>query len=279
MATDRLIHEVKTGDVPQIDAGNFFWRPVQRASTLHARAPNAEAKAAQKPIAQQLLERPDLKTPEALKDGFFPLNKLEDRTFAGTGYNTIWRPRSQKPLEDADKQVPGREPDVLELNLTAETQTFTKNLGDVPNRGVSSQADISLKGISYVQRVGAFEDPLSGKGDFNDPVGIHFEPGVFMFVPASKDQPATINRMASIPHGTTINAQGLVSNIKHFARKVEREDIPDVSIIPFDVGKPNSLIKGFPQLTFASSGENSRLPGSLDLFKSMRADAFITFAY
>jgi hypothetical protein len=268
MATDRLIHEVKTGDVPQIDAGNFFWRPVQRASALHARAPSDETKANQKPIAQQLLERPDLKTPKALKEEFFPLNKLEDRTFAGTGYNTIWRPRSQKPLEDADKRVPGSDPDVLELNLTAETQTFTKNLGDVPNRGVSSQADISLKGISYVQRVGAFEDPLSGKNNSSDPVGIHFEPGVFMFVPASKDQPATINRMASIPHGTTINAQGLVSNIKHFARKVEREDIQAVSIIPFNVGKPEEKIDFPNQLTFTSSGENSRMPGSLGPFKS-----------
>jgi hypothetical protein len=151
MATDRLIHEVRTGDVPKIDAGNFFWRPVQRDSTLHARAPNGEAKANQKPIAQQLLERPDLRIPDALGDDSFPLNMLENRTFAGTGYNTIWRPRSEKPLEPSKLQVPGGNPDVLELNLTAETLTFSKSLGDVPNRGVGNQPDLLLKGISYVQ--------------------------------------------------------------------------------------------------------------------------------
>jgi hypothetical protein len=151
MATDRLIHEVRTGDVPKIDAGNFFWRPVQRDSTLHARAPNGGAKADQKPIAQQLLERPDLRIPDALGEDSFPLNLLENRTFAGTGYNTIWRPRSKFPLEPVGARVPGDLQDVLELNLTAETLTFSKSLGDVPNRGVSAQKDLVLKGISYVQ--------------------------------------------------------------------------------------------------------------------------------
>jgi hypothetical protein len=282
MATDRLIHEVRTGDVPKIDAGNFFWRPVERASTVHARVVNAgtnagtnagangEAQTNQKPIAQQLLERPDLKIPEALGKDFFPLDVLQDRTFAGTGYNTIWRPRSNKELEPG---VPGTDADVLELNLTAETLAFTKSLGDVPNRGVSKQKDLVLKGISYLQRVGAFEDPSTGRNNSKDPVGIHFEPGVLMFVPDSDDQPKTINRMASIPHGTTINAQGLVSGIQR--SKGPPTDIKTVSIKPFVVGKPEQTLD-FPQLNFTSSGKNSRLPGSLGPFKGLRADTLIT---
>jgi hypothetical protein len=150
MATERLLHEIRTGDVPKIDAGNFFWQPVNRVSTLHARAPSAEAKINQKPIAQQLLETPDLQPPPRLDEKSFPLDMLENRTFAGTGYNTIWRPRSKTPLP-LDAPVPGGAQDVLELNLTAETLTFSKSLGDVPNRGVSAQKDLVLKGISYVQ--------------------------------------------------------------------------------------------------------------------------------
>jgi hypothetical protein len=286
MATDRLIHEVRTGDVPKIDAGNFFWRPVERASTLHARVvnsgpnvgpnagPNAGTNAGtnganQKPIAQQLLERPDLKTPTALGKEFFPLDVLQDRTFAGTGYNTIWRPRSKIPLE----KVNGTQDDVLELNLTAETLTFSKSLGDVPNRGVKAQKDLVLKGLSYVQRVGAFEDTGSGRNDSKDPAGIHFEPGVLMFVPPSDKQPAMINRMASIPHGTTINAQGLVSKIIR-SKGNPQKFIDPVSIIPFSVGsldtKDDEVSGPFAdQLSFPGKDENSRLPSSLSLFRGI----------
>ena len=44
------------------------------------------------------------------------------------------------------------------------------------------------------------------------PTAIHFEPGLWMHVPATTADPATgesLVRMASIPHGTTINAQSL----------------------------------------------------------------------
>ena len=43
-------------------------------------------------------------------------------------------------------------------------------------------------------------------------VGIHFEPGIWIHVPATTvpQLGETVTRMASIPHGTTIEAQGLV---------------------------------------------------------------------
>ncbi len=43
--------------------------------------------------------------------------------------------------------------------------------------------------------------------------GIHFEPGMWLFVPSTTNpnEPVTVARMASIPHGTTIIAQGVAT--------------------------------------------------------------------
>jgi len=292
MATERLIHEVKTGDVPRISLGNFAIRPVDRAFARQTGKPAANgvpatngaptingapatngAKADQKPIAQQFLERPEPKPVSSLGSAEFPLNLLEDKTFAGTGYNMIWRPRSNSPLEPRLKENARTNPDIkqddLELNLTAETMAFTKSLGNVPNRGLEGQADLMLKGISYVQRVGAFENLASGSNDSPEPVGIHFEPGIFMFVPKSevnpKGQPATINRMASVPHGTTINAQGLVTSQQNGKPNMD-QDIE--SIVPFVIGDPKALrAKTFEQhLNFNSDIGDHRLPNLLKPF-------------
>ena len=65
------------------------------------------------------------------------------------------------------------------------------------------QGDAFLNGIPYVQKINDVSVPAN-------PVGIHFEPGVWLSVPATTvpEEGATIVRMASIPHGTTIEAQG-----------------------------------------------------------------------
>lgn len=271
MATERLIQEVKTGDLPKIDLGNFSFQPVDRVQALQARLPAENGtKVTPKQIAQVLLDSPDLQPPKALDQKQFPLNLLEDRTFAGTGYNTIWRPRSNTPIPPA---VDGSAADVLELNLTAETLAFSKSLGDVPNRGVTAQDDLMLKGISYVQRVGAFENINTGSNDSKTPAGIHIEPGLLMFVPPSETtpkQPATINRMASIPHGTTINAQGLAPGVNQVKRPIDPEkDIKPVSIIPFNVEPPNSEVASFfaQHLSFNGTVQDNRLPNPLTKFK------------
>lgn len=270
MASKRLSEEVKIGDLPKIDLGNFNWQPVDKVFALSSRAPAAaDANRIQKPIAQQFLERPEFEPARPLTKDEFPLNLLEDRTFAGTGYNTIWRPRSDKAIEP---RVDGQAGDVLELNLTAESMAFSKSLGDVPNRGVSAQADLTLKGVSYVQRVGAFENPKSGSNDIEKPVGIHFEPGVFMFVPASDVTPpkfpATINRMASIPHGTTINAQGLAPSVNQV--KGAPTDIKVENIIPFNIDTGKPFPGPFSQhLNFEGDVQDNRLPTPLTKFKSM----------
>src|SRR5271154_394943 len=73
-----------------------------------------------------------------------PLGVLTNFTgnFAGTGFNTIFRPNSTPTTTN-----------VLELNLTTETLSFSSSLGSVPNRGLSPQNDIYLNGVPYVQAI------------------------------------------------------------------------------------------------------------------------------
>ena len=75
--------------------------------------------------------------------------------FAGTGFNMIFRPNSGPPtttIFPAPVSPPPPNPpseNVLELNLTTETLTFSSPLGSVPNRGLEKQNDILLNGVSY----------------------------------------------------------------------------------------------------------------------------------
>ena len=129
------------------------------------------------------------------------------RVYHGNGFNTIFRPQNFA-LSPTKLPHPGTGPNdnVLELNLTSETLTFSKALGSVPNRGAqNNNADIFLNGVPYVQRI---DDITLGR---DKAVGIHFEPGVWLAVPKTEkpSEVASFVRMASIPHGTTINAQGV----------------------------------------------------------------------
>jgi len=86
MAAERLIHEVKTNDLPKISTGNFAIQPVDRVFARQAEPPVANgAKTERKPIAQQFLDEVDAHPESVLTDKEFPLNLLENRTFAGTG--------------------------------------------------------------------------------------------------------------------------------------------------------------------------------------------------
>ena len=135
--------------------------------------------------------------------------------FAGNGFNTIFRPNNPNspplpiPFPNSDN--------VLELNLTAETLSFSKSLGDVPNRGTVPQNDIHLNGIPYVQQI----NDITIRGESTP---IHFEPGLWMHVPTTQvpNVQETMTRMASIPHGTTIDAQGLVTTSTPARRPLSR---------------------------------------------------------
>jgi hypothetical protein len=203
-----------------------------------------------------------------------PLGPLENftGTFIGKGFNTIFRP--QNPATHAKLPTPVPDSDnVLELNLTEETLTFgakvvgssggvVKSLGTVPNRG-EVQRDISLNGVPYLQTINDVTDP-------HKPVGIHFEPGLWMIVPKTTDPKLgqTLTRMASIPHGTTINAQGTAfppisgpPNIK----PVNTAGGPTPNgITPFKTGQPSNLIRFASQT--AATPKTARIPQDLTSF-------------
>jgi len=191
-------------------------------------------------------------------------------TFEGTGFNLIFRPNSGPPTTtNFPKNVnppPPKPPseNVLELNLTKETLSFSKSLGTVPNRGLELQNDIFLNGVPYVQTVSDVTNTQTGRGD-GTPVGIHFEPGLWMHVPATSNNPvipsSSLVRMASIPHGTTINAQTLepTSSVKG------PPHIPAVNITPFVIGssppKPITFVS-----QSATNQDTPRIPQDLTRF-------------
>jgi hypothetical protein len=148
-------------------------------------------------------------------------------TFTGNGFNTIFRPFNPETPTPLPNPVNTTDPadNLLELNLTTEKLSFKTPLGSVPNRGSGAQGDIFLNGVPYLQTINDVTVP-------SQPVGIHFEPGLWMAVPQT-DVPkegATVARMASIPHGTTIDAQGTYSTASG------PPTIPAVDITPTIVG-------------------------------------------
>lgn len=203
-----------------------------------------------------------------------PLGVLANFTgqFAGTGFNLIFRPNSKapttttfpKPVTPAPPTPPSE--NVLELNLTSETLTFSTPLGSVPNRGLEQQNDIFLNGVPYVQSISDVTNIATGKAD-GKPVGIHFEPGLWMHVPATTTDPAlgeSLVRMASIPHGTTINAECLAPTTSIAGPPT---NIPAVDITPFPIGgsQQNNPVPPFISQT-ASNTDTPRLPQDLTKF-------------
>jgi hypothetical protein len=132
----------------------------------------------------------------------------------GDGFNTIWRPH---------ELAKGGQDRFLELNLTDEKLVFTKINGTIPNRGLE-MPDINMFGLTYLQQIKGV-DPEEG---------LHIEPGIWINVPPTTNpaEPPTVVRMASIPHGTTILAQGTFLTVDH------GPEIADNNIIPFQIGTP-----------------------------------------
>lgn len=157
-------------------------------------------------------------------------------SWTGQGFNLIWRPNFGGQS--------GQKDFFLELNLTEETLEFTDISGSGQNVGIANrgalQRDILLGGISYLQQV---TDRVSG-------VGQHFEPGVWINVPATTQPaaPGSVVRMGSIPHGTTVNLEGV-------AFTAPKPLIANTTITPFKVGSPDDGVTGlttFPEETLAN---------------------------
>jgi hypothetical protein len=176
-------------------------------------------------------------------------------TWRGNGFNTIFRPNS--PQTPTPLPIPEGGDNVLELNLTEESLAFSPSLGSVPNRGMT-EADAFLNGVPYLQTI---SDITMGQ-----PVGIHVEPGLWMCVPPTLEETVqTVARMASIPHGTTILAQGTSVT---FAGP---PNIPPASITPFFTQPAGtSLPPPGPGIAFpsqvAADGQTARIPQDLTPF-------------
>jgi hypothetical protein len=162
-----------------------------------------------------------------------PLGALTELpgTWTGKGFNAIWRPHRATSGQDR----------FLELNLTNETLVFSKINGPIPNRGLA-MPDINMFGVTYMQQI----------AEASNGSGLHIEPGIWANVPQTSDptEPATVVRMASIPHGTVILAQG-VSQVLAGGP----QHIPDNNILPFFFGQPphangdfHNVAQTFPEL-------------------------------
>lgn len=83
--------------------------------------------------------------------------------------------------------------------------------GDLPNRGCLTRSDVSLNGVSYMQKVNNIPKPSTGRANRKQ-IGIHFEPGIAS--PGDNEIFHGNLRHFCEWHGNTINAQGLDSTVK-----------------------------------------------------------------
>jgi hypothetical protein len=152
-------------------------------------------------------------------------------TWKGHGFNAIWRPHHPSSPQDR----------FLEINLTNETLVFTPINGAIPNRGLA-MPDIDMFGLTYMQQI----------SEASTGAGLHIEPGIWASIPITSDpsEPASVVRMASIPHGTVVLAQG-VAQVLQGGPQV----IPDNNIFPFFFGSPppgnnafNATAQNFPEI-------------------------------
>jgi hypothetical protein len=151
--------------------------------------------------------------------GLGPLAGLAGN-WSGQGFNAIWRPHT------------GASDHFLELNVTSDGIDVEAINGSIPNRGLV-QGQIFLHGLTYLQQISDANVLVNGA-----PAGLHIEPGLWINIPPTTDpkEPATVARLASIPHGTTILLQGTATTA------AGRPSIPDVSLTPFTIGHPNQTV-------------------------------------
>jgi hypothetical protein len=177
----------------------------------------------------------------SLLNNLGPLKELPG-TWSGGGFNLIARPDHE-----------GGNDIFLELNLTEETLTFDLIGAPIPNRG-TGQNDIELFGIHYLQQI----NDATTKG------ALHLEPGIWINVPATTVPVETqsVARMASIPHGNALLAEGQ-------GTKIVGPPTPGfANTVPFPVGtetpKPGTP-NGFPEYNLSAPNpfRTSPLPAAI----------------
>jgi len=166
-------------------------------------------------------------------------------TWSGSGFNTIFRP--QQTTTPLPFPVPNSD-NILELNLTSESLSFSESLGSIPNRG-TVRGDIFLNGVAYTRAVNDVTNPSQS-------IGIEFETGIWVIVPetTNPDGNVTVARMACTPHGTMV-AQGIAVRVN---------GPPAIASIDITPSRNGTAIR-FPS-QYAANLQTARIPQDLAPF-------------
>jgi hypothetical protein len=155
----------------------------------------------------------------------------------GTGFNQIFRPDSGDCRGDS----------YLKLNSTRETMEFTPIVGTVPNRRFLADGT-NVAALTYLQQVTDAND----RDPEGRPAALHIETGIWLNVPRAThlQQPSTVARLANIPHGVALAAQGCAEAVAGPPR------IEAVDITPYRYGDPAShrMADPFHHLTQLQDG-------------------------
>jgi hypothetical protein len=179
-----------------------------------------------------------------------PLAMLKG-VWKGRGFNQIWRPFELAKGSDR----------FLELNETVEQLEFVEIPGDIPNRGLL-QPDINVHALRYLQQVQDAHVVDSG----GNLAGIHVEPGFWVHVPSTSNpaEPISVARLAAIPHGTTLVAQGVAIPPINAA-----PPFAPINLGPFPIGapapppQPPPPTPGFPELDLSQPSQFRTSPDDI----------------
>jgi hypothetical protein len=131
-------------------------------------------------------------------------------TWMGSGFSLV-------SLPDPGKDPPFR----LKLNATKEILTFTSVGAKIPDA-----PGIKFVGLHYFQQIS--DAPTSA--------ALHLEPGLWLPIPDTKNPPheATVVRLSTIPHGTSLLAQGIAPST------CEKDSLSDCKVEP-QIGPANAI--------------------------------------
>jgi hypothetical protein len=173
-------------------------------------------------------------------------------TWQGEGFNLIARPNfhDQEPL-------------YLQLNQTRETLKIDPIGSSIPNRGFGMD-DIELFGLTYLQKI----------SDASHGGALHIEPGIWVTQPATTyppeqpppNPPGTtppadgqiVARMATIPHGNSVLAQGAATKFSGPPTLTADGDQYAFSVFPSFNSTPFAIRPGQP-LTLNATGSSEKL--------------------
>jgi len=184
---------------------------------------------------------------EELSEQHGPLGELAG-TWEGTGFNLIARP-------DFDDKT-----DLyLQLGQTRENLKFEPIAGPIPNHGFGSE-DVQLFGLTYLQEI----------ADQGWDGGSRIEPGIWVTQAATSfpagmimPQSQIVGRMASIPHGNAILAEGCVTPYSGIPVKTVAAARYNGSLFPSFNTTPFGVPPTARGLVFNAAGTSEKIAGAL----------------